>query len=159
MTKVKNMIPGIILIVVGIILDQVSKILIKTYLVKKVSVIGDFFELIYVENRGAGWGMFKGQLWFLIMVTLIALGIFTYLMKDFDLKNRTMYSISLILMVSGTFGNFIDRIFRGYVIDFLQFNFGSYSFPTFNIADSFLTIGVIILAIDVLFGKSGHLLK
>ena len=118
MTKVKNMIPGIILIVVGIMLDQVSKILIKTYLVKKVSVIGDFFELIYVENRGAGWGMFKGQLWFLIIVTLIALGIFTYLMKDFDLKNRTMYSISLILMVSGTFGNFIDRIFRGYVIDF-----------------------------------------
>jgi signal peptidase II len=159
MKKVKIMIPGIILIIVGIVLDQVSKVIIKTYLVQKVSVIGDFFELIYVENRGAGWGMFKGQLWFLIIVTFVALGIFTYLMKDFDLKNRSMYSISLILMVAGTFGNFIDRIFRGYVIDFLQFNFGSYTFPTFNIADSFLTIGVIILAIDVLFGKSGHLIK
>ena len=75
-------------------------------------------------------------------------------MKDFDLKNNFLYSISLILMISGTLGNFIDRVFRGEVIDFLHFIFFKYDFPIFNVADICLTIGVILLAISVLFGKS-----
>jgi signal peptidase II len=157
--KGKNMLIGIILIVLGIGLDQISKVIAHTYFRNEIKVIDNFFSLVYVENTGAAWGMMKGRLWLLIIVALVALGIFAYLMKDFNLQTKPVYSISLILMVTGAIGNLIDRIFRGFVIDFLEFTFGNYHFPVFNLADSFLTIGVILLIIDVLFGKSSELLK
>jgi signal peptidase II len=74
-------------------------------------------------------------------------------MKDFDLKENTLYSVCLILIVSGTIGNFIDRIFLGYVRDFLTFDF--ISFPSFNFADMCMTIGVILLMFEILFGATG----
>lgn len=153
------MLLGIILIVVGIGLDQLTKYIASVYFINQIKIIDNFFTLVYVENTGAAWGMMKGKLWLFILISILALGIFIYMMKDFNLKTHTIYSISLILMVSGSIGNLIDRLFRGYVIDFLQFDFGSYTFPIFNLADSFLTIGIGILIIDVLFGKSSQLMK
>lgn len=157
--KGKEMIIGVILIIVGIGLDQLTKYIAITNFATDIKVIDNFFSLVYVENTGAAWGMMKGRMWLFYLVALISLGIFTYMMKDFDLKVNTVYSISLILLIAGTLGNFIDRIFRGFVVDFLSFNFGSYQFPVFNLADTFLTIGIVILIIDVLFGKSANIMK
>lgn len=152
-----QMITGIILIVALILLDQITKlIIVKTMNYgESITVIKDFFYITSHRNTGAAWGIFQGKLWFFIIVTIISLGIFAYLMKDFDLKENTLYSVSLILLIGGTIGNFIDRIFRHEVVDFLHFIlFKKYDFPVFNVADTCLTVGVTLLAISVLFGKS-----
>lgn len=152
--KVKNMIIGIILIVVGVVIDQVT----KTLAFNNFQEYQDYkaipgFKIRLVENTGGAWGILSGHLWFLILITVIALGIFVYFAKDFDLKNNPIYSASYILIVVGTLGNFIDRLFIHYVRDFVTFNF--FSFPSFNFADMCLTIGVIFLSIDILFGETG----
>ena len=73
-----------------------------------------------------------------------------YFLSKLILK-KLIYSISVSMMISGTLGNYIDRLFRGYVVDFLSFHFGSYIYPTFNIADSLLVVGVILFCFDILF--------
>lgn len=153
------MLTGILLIISLVALDQISKLLIVRHLTldSNITIIKNFFYITSHRNTGAAWGIFEGKLWFLILVTIFALAIFAYLMKDFDLKKNTVYSISLILMISGTLGNFIDRIFRGEVVDFLRFIIFKYNFPIFNIADTCLTIGVILLAWTVIFGENDGL--
>lgn len=149
------MIIAIILIIVGIIIDQLTKFLAFKYLTEGIAYKGiPGFDLTLHKNTGAAWGMFANKMWFLIIITFVAFGFFIYLMKDFDLKENSIYSASLILIIAGTFGNFIDRIFLGYVRDFIQFSFWT-SFPVFNFADMCLTVGVIFLAIDILFGETG----
>lgn len=153
--RFKRMIIGIILIVIGIVIDQFTKILVFRNLElnhEYSSIPG--FKLYPITNPGAAWGMFANKMWLLILITFVAFGFFVYLMKDFDLKENPIYSASLILIVSGTFGNFIDRIFLGYVRDFIKFSFWE-SFPIFNIADICLTIGVLFLSFDILFGETG----
>lgn len=160
--KVYNMLVGVGIILFGIILDQVTKILAVSYLQPKgsVKVINNFFSLTYVENDGGAWGIFSGKMWMFYIITLFAIGIFVYMMKDFNLKTNTVYSIAMSLIITGTLGNFIDRVFRKFVVDFIEIDLFSYkSFPVFNIADICLSIGVALLLIDILFGKSGHLLK
>lgn len=110
------------------------------------TVIDGFFYLSYSRNTGAAWSILAGNQWFLALISLtvgILLGYY-YLkhFQSFSLWNH----VAINLFLSGTWGNFIDRAFfpEG-VIDFLSFHFGNYIFPTFNLADSVLTIGVIIL--------------
>jgi signal peptidase II len=146
------MITGIIIIALIIILDQITKYLTVTQIGNRTIVVIDgFFNLIERHNYGAGWSMFEGKWLFLVMVTLISLVFFGYLYKSVDFKRKWVYSTAISFMIGGTLGNFIDRLRLGYVVDFLQFTFGSYEFPTFNIADSALTVGVILFAIDVFF--------
>ena len=114
-------------------------------------VIDGFFYFSYARNTGGGWSIFSGKMWILISATLIALGIFFYLLKNFDIKKRPLYSIGLSLMVAGTFGNFFDRIVYGYVTDFFDFIIFGYDYPIFNIADTLLVIGVILLIIQIIF--------
>ncbi|HQC74632.1 MAG TPA: signal peptidase II, partial [Bacilli bacterium] len=96
----------------------------------------------------------QGKLWFFIIITIVALGFLAYLAKDFDLKENAIFSASYILIVIGTIGNFIDRLFNnGLVRDFLTFDF--MNFPSFNFADMCLTVGVFFLTLDILFGNTG----
>lgn len=160
--KINHILIGLAFVIIGIILDQVTKALAVANLKGKppVKVIKNFFYLTYTENDGAAWGIFEGKLWLFYIITILALGLFVYMLKDFDLKNNLLYSISLAIIISGTFGNFIDRVFRKYVVDFIDVDIFSYkSFPIFNVADIFLTVGVALLLFDILFGKSKHLLK
>ncbi len=153
--KGKTMIIGILLISLFIVLDQITKAVAFKYfsLLQTYKCIPGLFRISLVENTGGAWGIFSGKMWFFIVITLLSLGIFAYLMKDFDLKENTMYSVCLILIITGTIGNFIDRIFLGYVRDFLTFDF--MSFPSFNLADMCLTIGTILLMFEILFGATG----
>ncbi len=164
--KMKMLIIGIIFIILGVIIDQVTKqIIIATIKISgydsmgrpipvPVEVIKGFFSITYVENTGGGWSIMAGKLWFFYIITVIALFAFGYFMKDFDLKVYPLYSFSLILLISGTLGNFIDRILKKYVVDFLDFIIFGYDFPTFNFADICLTLGVIGLLIAIFFHKS-----
>ncbi|ANA81701.1 lipoprotein signal peptidase [Paenibacillus vortex V453] len=134
------------------LIDQGTKYLIATNLelYEQIPVIGDFFLITSSRNRGAAFGILQDQLWFFIVVTLIVVaGIIWYLQKVVK-EGRRLLPTALALVLGGALGNFIDRLVMGEVVDFLQFNFGSYTFPIFNIADSCIVIGVALIILDTL---------
>jgi signal peptidase II len=149
------MLIGIIIGIVLLLIDQVSKWIAITNLPYQtyVTVIPNVFRWHYTLNDGMAFGWLGGATWVLIVVTIIGLGIMVFLLKDYHLTNNRLYSIAMILIIAGTLGNFIDRIFRsGHVVDFLNLTI----FPwTFNFADMYLTFGVILFAIDTFFVKKG----
>lgn len=139
----------IILAIIG--LDQLTKYIVINNIGygNMKPVIDGFFYLAHYQNTGAAWGIFQNGKVFLVPVTIvvsIVIGYFLYKSK------HKLYSISLSMVLGGAVGNLIDRIFRkGGVVDFLDFHFGTYNFPTFNIADSFIVIGTILLSCYILF--------
>lgn len=129
-----------------ILIDQIIKLLVTnniTYL-KSITIIPDFFYLTHVHNEGAAWSMFSGNTIFLIFIAVMVLFFIYYFLlrsKKFDTKDTVIYS----LLIGGIIGNLIDRIVFKYVIDYLDFIFGSYSFPVFNFADICIVMSVTIL--------------
>lgn len=140
------MIMAFVIAVIVLIADQVTKILIDASpaLWNKV-VIPGFFHLTYVKNTGMAWSLLSGQQGFLSLVAAIAISVMIwYLITK---KPGKWISFALGLMIGGAAGNLIDRLFLGSVRDFLDFYIFGYDFPIFNLADSALTIGVIMLII------------
>ena len=146
------------IILFEVLLDQFYKQIVTAYLdlYQKVEVIPSFFNLTYVQNYGAGFSILEGQRFLFLLITIVAIIIFSYMLYK-GKNSHIVYKTSLLLILGGTLGNFIDRIVHTYVVDFLDFIIFGYDFPVFNIADSFLTIGVILLLIYTLFieGKNG----
>jgi signal peptidase II len=143
---------GFLITILLIILDQVSKILIFNTigLHQPVPVIDGFFRLYGVYNTGAAFSILNDHSWILLMVSIISTIIICYFMKDFSLKRRPLYSVSIVLILSGCVGNMIDRMFNNFcVYDFIELEF--MNFAIFNIADCYLTVGVILMAIYLLF--------
>ncbi len=139
-----------LIIIVGFVLDRLSKFWVLDSIVgNPVTVIDNFFYLRHLENEGAAFSILQGRTLFLVIMTsVISLIILGILIKN---KNRFLRT-TLSLILAGAMGNLYDRIFRGgRVIDFIEFRFGSYAFPTFNIADCFVVVGTILLAIYILF--------
>ena len=135
-----------------IAIDQLSKYLAYTLLkpVVTVPVITGVFSFTYVQNVGAAFGIFQGARWFFIVVTVaVTAGIIYYYRKLPKARAYNKVRFALILIASGALGNFIDRLRNGYVVDFLQVHF--LDFPVFNIADSFVVVGVIFFALLYLF--------
>ena len=141
------------IIFITLILDQISKIVINTSLKENASikVLGKFFKLTNVYNEGAAFSLFDGSKVFLIIISVISILLLLYMMKDF--KNSKLNYIAFGLIYGGILGNLIDRLFLGYVRDFLDFNIFGFHYPVFNLADSFIVIGVIILIIDLIKGE------
>lgn len=149
---IKNLILILAIVIVFVVIDQVTKHLVALNIkTTPIKVIPNFFYLEYAENTGAAWGMFAGNNFVILGMPFIALIIFGFLISRSTIFDKKFYTIGLALMIAGTIGNYIDRIFLKYVIDFLSFRFGSYHYPNFNIADSCLVIGVIMFSIDILF--------
>ncbi|MFI3329647.1 MAG: signal peptidase II [bacterium] len=149
----KHLAIGLIIVVISIILDQVTKMLALMYLKSgSIVVIEDFFNLVLHYNNGAAWSSFAGNFGFLFSITIVSIIAFGFFFKSVNFNKKLIYSLGISLMLGGLFGNFIDRIFMDghVVIDFLSFTFGSYRFPTFNIADSCLVVGVVLFVIDIL---------
>lgn len=138
-----------------ILSDQLTKKLAVKYLMGKESIdlIGNYLKLNYVENYGAAFGIFQNKKIFLITISsFILIGIIIYFIKT---KNTKITKISLALIVGGAIGNLIDRIRLGYVIDFIDVVFGKlYDYPVFNLADSFVFIGTVILIYVIFTEKS-----
>ena len=143
----------IIIAIFGIALDQISKLYIASNLIlyKKNPIINNFFNITYVQNKGAAWGILDGNTVFLVLITLIALFIIIrFIFKEENLTKLDILSYGLLL--GGITGNFIDRILRGFVIDFLDFYIFGYDFPVFNIADIMIVVSVIMMVISYLRG-------
>jgi signal peptidase II len=134
------------------LIDQGTKYLIASNLemYEQIPVIGDFFLITSSRNRGAAFGILQDQLWFFIIVTLIVVGGIVWYLRKVSKEGRKLLPTALALVLGGALGNFIDRLLMGEVVDFLQFNFGSYTFPIFNIADSCIVIGVGLIILDTL---------
>ncbi|WP_044479260.1 signal peptidase II [Paenibacillus antibioticophila] len=135
---------------IAFLIDQATKYWIATSLTinEQIPVIGNFFLITSHRNRGAAFGILKDQRWFFIVVTTVVLiGIVWYMLKIRKSGNRLLQT-ALALVLGGAVGNFFDRVLTGEVVDFLQFNFGSYTFPIFNVADSCIVVGVALIILD-----------
>jgi signal peptidase II len=145
----KYFIPEIIIVLAVLALDIFLKKYSEKYLINNPKVfIPGVINLVYVENRGAAFGIFQNALAFFIILTIIALAAFIFfLYKKRD--GHFLLRLALVLIISGTAGNFIDRVKAGYVIDMIELDF--MEFAIFNIADSALTVGTVLFAIYYLF--------
>ncbi len=143
------------LILIVVILDQITKYLATFHLSDglEISFIPYVLSFRYHENKGAAWGMFSDQRWVFMSVSTIAIiAIIAYLIYTKKEKRPICLTLSLSFFCGGGIGNMIDRIFHGYVVDFLRFDF--IDFPIFNVADSFICIGaglmVLYLVLDLI---------
>ena len=145
----------LIIIVILLVLDQVSKYLVQLYLSPvgtSVPVIDGLVQLTNVHNTGAAWGMLDGFRWLFIPMTLIVAAVLIYVIIRFHKKLTVFSRITLALLFAGAIGNFIDRVLLTFVRDFVDIT-PWFSFPVFNVADSALSIGCVMLVIDALFLK------
>jgi len=139
-------------IIIFILIDQFTKLLAIKKLKDNLSfsIIPHIFELQYLENRGAAFGILQGQKYFFVIITVIFLAILFYIYNSIPGESKYVYlRIVMILFFSGAIGNFIDRIKNNYVVDF--FYFTPVNFPIFNVADIYVTSGAFFLIVLVLF--------
>ncbi|MBU3180128.1 signal peptidase II [Clostridium psychrophilum] len=141
----------ILIVFIGLLLDRLSKLWALSVLKQSngTIIIKDFFKLEYLENRGAAFGILQNKLILLALVTLIVIGVMIYYIIKYKPKSKFL-RISFALIISGALGNLYDRLFYKYVVDFILFHYKDiYNFPTFNIADSLVVVGTLILAISI----------
>ena len=120
-----------------------------------IPVIPNFFDLAYVQNCGCAWGMFQGQVWPLAAFAVVALGFLVWKRKSVFGVGRTA-AVSECLLYAGIIGNLIDRLFRGCVIDFLDFHWYAHHFPCFNLADTFICVAAgLMILMSFVSAKSG----
>lgn len=146
-----NLLP-IIAVAALILLDQGTKLWALASLkpIHNMTLVEGFIDLTFVENRGVAFGMFSGQRWFILLLTgVIAVGLIYFYHTLPRKKEYVPVRFSLILVLSGAIGNIIDRVFRGYVVDFFEFTF--FEWPVFNVADIYVVVGVILMTFLVLF--------
>ncbi|MDD4312399.1 MAG: signal peptidase II [Eubacteriales bacterium] len=150
-----------IIIIAILALDQITKHLIQLSLSpvgSSMPVINGFLQLTNVHNTGAAWGMLEGFRWLFIPMTLIVAAVLIYVIIRFRKKLTLFSRITLALLFAGAVGNFIDRVALSYVRDFIDIT-PWFQFPVFNVADSALSVGCVLLLIDALFLKERSLFE
>jgi len=139
-----------ILAILLLALDQWSKLaIVNNFALHEVKeMLPGILSLFYIRNEGAAWGIFEGRMFFFFVITVVVVGAMVYNAhkQGFDKK---IVGISYAFLLSGALGNFIDRMRLGYVVDMFRLDF--IDFPIFNVADVCLTIGVILMAVYILF--------
>ena len=144
----------LLVVVVCVVLDQVTKSCFKDLYFEKngsTEVIKNFFYLTYTVNTGAAWSFLADVSWgqtFFKILTAVSLVLFVIFYVYAYKRNYKWLKYSIAIVVGGTIGNFIDRLSFSGVTDFISLVFGDYYFPVFNLADSFLTVGVIMFLLD-----------
>lgn len=146
-----------IIAVVAVILDQITKIIIASNLPNEgdsIAFIPGFMSFTRHHNTGGAWSMMDGGGWkwfLLITVSLLAMGAIVFMLVKYY-KRHILLTVSLSMILGGAVGNMIDRFRLGYVVDFLHTEF--MDFPTFNVADCFITVGTIALGVYIIFFES-----
>ncbi len=142
-----------------VLLDRGSKWLVaqNITLQDSLSVIPGFFRLTHVENRGAAFGLFSDspsewKIAVLILFSLIAMVVVSALLWK-NSHAMTTTGVGLALILGGALGNLWDRLLAGQVVDFLDFSLGGYHWPAFNVADSAIVVGALLLVTEILFSK------
>lgn len=133
---------------IGILLDQLSKYLIQAKLeyLESIPLIPGIFHLTFVRNTGAAFSILTGKTWFFIGITFLALAFIFYLLRRLP-RDFTALRIALAMLASGATGNLIDRMHKGWVVDFLDFRI----WPIFNLADCLVVVAVAIILWYMLF--------
>ncbi|WP_099188008.1 signal peptidase II [Tepidibacter mesophilus] len=141
---------NIALFVFLVLLDQVTKYYALNFLSKigRITIIDNIFNLTYVENRGAAFGMLQNQKWFFVLVAFVVVSFIVYYLRT-NKNISKLYKVSLVLILAGAIGNLIDRIRLNFVVDFFDF----IVWPVFNVADICVVIGGILLSYIILFDK------
>ena len=152
----------LLLSLVIVVADQWSKWLVEEHLphLASVEVLPGFLDLTHVRNTGVAFGLFaaRGNLWGTLALTALGLGAMAIIGLYFHRtpRNERLLLGSLALILGGALGNLIDRLFTGGVTDFIDFYYGSYHFHTFNLADSAITVGICLMALDALFRRGAE---
>ncbi len=125
------------------VLDQVTKDQVMTHFYpgESLAMVPGFFDLVYVRNTGAAWGMFGGSNGWLALFSVVMLVVIVVFRRSF-LSDTWIHKVAFGLMTGGITGNLIDRLRLNYVVDFLDFHWYSHHFPAFNVADSAICVGV-----------------
>ena len=143
-----------------ILTDQVSKIAVEHYIARsqRIPVISGFFNLTFITNKGAAWGIMHGYGWLLLTIAIVVIIASFFFMRWLTEGWNERY-YALFIIISGVIGNSIDRVWRGEVVDFLDFYALDWHWPAFNIADSAICIGATLIVLSELrksFGKSSQ---
>jgi signal peptidase II len=138
-----------------LILDQATKLFIDRTmdLHSSITVIGNLFNITYIRNRGAAFGILADsgyRIPFFIGISVLAIVVILQLIRNLR-PEQTFSAVPLAMILAGALGNLIDRVRLGEVIDFLDFHWYNHHWPAFNVADSAICVGVFILALDMLF--------
>ncbi|MBK5273456.1 MAG: lipoprotein signal peptidase [Desulfuromonadales bacterium] len=153
----------VILTIVGLLLDQITKLYIdrSMRLFDSIPLLPDFFNITYVRNRGAAFSFLSDASWrlpFFIGISIVAsIAILVAFHKLRD--DQKLAQISLAMIFSGAIGNLIDRVRMGEVIDFLDAHWYRHHWPAFNVADSLICVGVFLLALDMLLEDRRQICK
>ena len=150
----KEQLKGIIFFsILFIIVDQAVKIFLNSKLVLNQSIIliKNLFSITLTHNTGAAFSLLSGSRYFLIIISVLVVGWLIFYIKHLEvIDDMDVFTYSLLF--GGIIGNLIDRVVYGHVIDYLSFNFGSYYFPIFNLADTFIIIAIAFIIIRTVKG-------
>ncbi|MET0349120.1 MAG: signal peptidase II [Rhizobacter sp.] len=146
-----SLLPWLGIAAIVILLDQLTKTLILQYFQYGDShTVTSFFNLVRVHNTGAAFSFLAGasgwQRWFFVGLGAVATVFIVVMLRRHG--GQRVFAWALALILGGALGNVIDRLMHGYVVDFLQFHYAGKAFPSFNIADSAITIGAVLLILD-----------
>ena len=138
---------------ITLLLDQITKIaIVGSFALGEALPITSFFNLVRVHNPGAAFSFLADaggwQRWFFTGLGVAAAGVMVYLLRSHT--GQTLFCLALSLLLGGAVGNVIDRVLYSYVVDFLDFYYGTWHFPAFNVADSAITLGAGLLILDEL---------
>ena len=131
------MVTTIIISIILLCIDLLTK-------TDSITIIKNFFYLTYINNDGAAFSILVGKRIFLILIAVLVIVMLIRYIKKNNIQNK-LELVSISLIIGGSLGNLMDRVVRGYVIDFLDFKIFNYNFPIFNLADTFIVIGVFLL--------------
>ena len=148
-----SLLPWLGIALVVIVLDQLTKSLILANFAYGDSVhVTSFFNVVRVHNTGAAFSFLAGasgwQRWFFVGLGAVAAGFIVWMLRSHG--GQKMFAWALALILGGALGNVIDRLLHGYVVDFIQVHWADRYFPSFNLADSAITLGAILLIVDEL---------
>ena len=147
----------ILIIILFLFIDQLIKFLVASnmHVGQSITIISNFFKITYVTNDGAAFNLFSGNIIFLIIIAILVIFYIIKNIKTLEKKEKYIYSI----LIAGILGNLIDRIFRGFVIDYIDFRIFGYDMAIFNFADICIVCSCILLVLMEVIKWRKSLLK
>ena len=148
-----NLLPWLAIALVIIVADQLTKTLIVAdFQLGESRTVTSFFSIVRVHNTGAAFSFLAGasgwQRWFFVGLGLVATGFIVWMLRRHG--EQRLFGWALALILGGALGNVIDRLLHGHVVDFIQLHYGGAYFPSFNVADSAISVGAVLLILDEL---------
>ena len=144
----------LIISLVVLFIDIITKYVAYMCFQTPISIISNIFRLSYAINTGAAWSMLSNHTILINMISIVILFIIYRYSRRFEVNNRNILAFSFIY--GGILGNLLNRLFTSYVIDFIDIKIFNYDYPVFNIADSAIVIGIILLIVAIIKGEDNE---